>query len=435
VTVQRFVALACAMVATTAAAAQLAGDPIDLDHPAIAYRRQSPADRFAELNRRLQSGEATLPYEGGSGFLRSLLRALDIPIESQVLVYSKTSLQSPLISPSNPRAIYFNDSVVVAWVRGGFIEIAAQDPSQGPSFYLLPQTPGAVPRLQRDSACLGCHYSANADGVPGLFVRSIPTAPDGRQMPWLGNAFVDHRTPLADRWGGWYVTGTHGDQRHMGNWCADDEDQAAEALKKGPGSNVTSLEGRFDASSYLSAHSDIVALMVMEHQAEAHNLITRANYQTRLALRDEAAMNATLGRTGERTDGTRERIKAACEPLLRYLLFADEQVLSDPVKGSSTFAADFEARGPRDKLGRSLRELDLERRLFKYPLSYLVYSEQFDALPPDAKDYLYRGLWDVLNSEDEGSEFSHLKRSTRRRIVEILRDTKPGLPAYWDARN
>ena len=270
--------------------------------------------------------------------------------------------------------------------------------------------------------------------VPGLLLRSV--FPDRAGQPVLsqGTFLVNHETPLENRWGGWYVTGTHGEQRHMGNWCADDEDQAAEALKKGPGSNVTSLAGRFDSASYLSPDSDIVALMVMEHQAEAHNLLTRANYQTRLALRDEAAMNETLGRgSGERTDSTRERIKAACEPLLRYMLFTDERRLTDPVKGSSTFAADFEARGPRDKLGRSLRELDLERRLFKYPLSYLVYSEQFDALPPDARNYLYRRLWDVLNGNDDSGDFEHLKRSTRRKVAEILRETKPGLPAYWAA--
>lgn len=196
--------------------------------------------------------------------------------------------------------------------------------------------------------------------------------------------------------------------------CAQDEDRAGQELKAGSGSNVTSLAGRVDASAYPSGHSDIVALMVMEHQAEMHNLLTRANYRTRLALRDEEAMNATLGRdTGQRSEGTRERIKSACEPALRYLLFTDEQVLADPVKGTSAFAEDFEARGARDRLGRSLREFDLKRRLFKYPLSYLIYSEQFDALPPDAKDYLYHRLWDVLNGKDDSGDLSHLKRSTR----------------------
>ena len=409
--------------------------------PPINYLTARCDDPVARLAARIERGDAKLEADPKTGYLASLLKHLDIPVSSQTLVFSKTSFQREGISPATPRALYFDDATYVGWVKGGdVLELASVDPRLGTVFYTLaqPKDPAKAkaPRLVRQTHnCLQCHGSGMTRDVPGLLLRSV--FPDRAGQPVLsqGTFLVNHETPLENRWGGWYVTGTHGEQRHMGNWCADDEDQAAEALKKGPGSNVTSLEGRFDSASYLSGHSDIVALMVMEHQAEAHNLLTRANYQTRLALRDEAAMNATLGRTGERTDGTRERIKAACEPLLRYMLFADEQVLSDPVKGSSTFAADFEARGPRDKLGRSLRGLDLERRLFKYPLSYLVYSEQFDALPPDAKDYLYRGLWDVLNSEDEGSEFSHLKRSTRRRIVEILRDTKPGLPAYWDARN
>jgi len=113
------------------------------------------------------------------------------------------------------------------------------------------------------------------------------------------------------------------------------------------------------------------------------------------------------------------------------MLFTEEASPRDPVQGTSEFRNDFESRGPRDHLGRSLRQLDLNRRLFKYPLSYLIYSEQFDALPADAKEYLYHRLWDILNGKDETGDFSHIKRSTRRAIVEILRETKKELPTYW----
>jgi hypothetical protein len=397
-------------------------------------------DPVARLAARIERTEVRLDADPKTGYLPSLLKHLDIPVSSQTLVFSKTSFQREAISPATPRALYFDDATYVGWVKGGdVLELASVDPQLGTVFYTLaqPKDPANArpPKLIRQTHnCLQCHGSGMTRDVPGLLLRSV--FPDRAGQPVLsqGTFLVNHATPLENRWGGWYVTGTHGDQRHMGNWCADDEDRAADELKKGPGSNVTSLAGRFDASDYPGAHSDIVALMVMEHQAEGHNLLTRANYQTRLALRDEEAMNAALARgAGERSESTRERIKAACEPLLRYMLFADEQPLSDPVKGTSTFADEFEARGPRDKLGRSLREFDLERRLFKYPLSYLIYSEQFDALPADAKNYLYRRLWDVLRSDDDGGDVEHIRRSTRRRIVEILRDTKQGLPSYWTA--
>ena len=409
-------ALAGALTAATAAAAQLAGDPINLDHPAIAYRRQSPADRLAELSRRVQSGDATLSYDGTSGYLRSLLRALDIPIESQVLVYSKTSLQSSLISPSNPRAIYFNDSVVVAWVRGGFIEIAAQDPSHGPSFYLLPQTPGAVPRLQRDNACLGCHYSANADGVPGLFVRSIPTTRDGRQMPWLGNAFVDHTTPLADRWGGWYVTGTHGSLQHLGNLIVTDP-LAKELPPWSANRTLSDIRGRFNTDGYPTPHSDIVALLVFEHQMRVMNLLTRAGWEGRiLAAQGGSAVSPSL----------QETITA----LVDYLLFVGEAPL-DGVRGTSGFAEHFSAGGPRDGRGRSLHDLDLRRRLMRYPCSYMIYSAAFEALPAGVRQAIYARLKDVLSGSDRAPKYAHLAAADRQAILEILRATKQNLPANF----
>jgi hypothetical protein len=414
VTLQRFAALACVLLSATAAAAQLAGDPVDLDHPAIAYRRQTSADRFAQLIRRVEAGETAFAYEGSSGYLRSLLRALDIPIESQILVYSKTSLQSPLISPSNPRAIYFNDSVVVAWVRGGFIEIAAQDPSQGPSFYVLPQAPGAVPRLQRDGACLGCHYSANADGVPGLFVRSIPTTPDGRQMPWLGNAFVDHATPLADRWGGWYVTGTHGTLRHLGNLIVQDA-LAKELPPWSASRTLSTVAGRFNTDGYLTPHSDIVALLLFEHQMRVMNLLTRAGWEARiLAAQGGSAKSPSLDRT--------------IAALVDYFLFVGEAPL-DGVRGSSGFAEHFSARGPRDSRGRSLRQLDLGKRLMKYPCSYMLYSEAFDALPAGVRGAIYGRMKAVLTGTDRAPKYAHLTASDRQAVLEILRDTKQNLPA------
>jgi hypothetical protein len=270
--------------------------------------------------------------------------------------------------------------------------------------------------------------------VPGLMVRSV--IPDRRGQPILsaGTFLVTDESPMKERWGGWYVTGTHGAARHMGNVTAADDnaDDPADALDRSAGANVTDLHARFDPAGYLSASSDIVALMVLEHQAEMHNRIIRAGYGAQLALRDERIMNEALKRPpGYRSESTASRIKSTAEPLVKYMLFSGAAPLTDPVKGTTTFAQDYAARGPRDSKGRSLRDLDLERRLLKYPCSPLIYSEAFDGLPDATKEYVYRRLWEVLTGKDQTKDFAHLSPADRQAILEILRETKPGLPDYW----
>ena len=397
----------------SAAFAQFAFEAFELDHPAIAYRLTPPADPAALLNAQLLSGERQLAFDGPAGYLRSLLQVLDIPVESQMVVYSTTSLQGNRIRPGNPRAVYFNDSVAVAWVRGGFIEVAAHDPRQGGMFYLLPQQPTPSPQLLRDNRCLSCHYSVAALGVPGFFARSIPTAATGAPMPWLGNATPDHRTPLEERWGGWYVTGTAG-APHLGNLLvADPRAQELPARNAAP---LGTLEGRFPTQDYPSAHSDVVALLVFEHQARMMNLLTRIGWEARVREHERQPDAAEL------RDITRE--------LVDYLLFVDEAQLA-PVRGSSTFATTFAGRGPRDRAGRSLRDLDLQRRLMRYPCSYLIYSPAFDALPPSAKDAIYRRMSEVLSGRDRSPKYSRLSAGDRQAVIEILRETKKDLPSFF----
>jgi len=341
---------------------------------------------------------------------------LDIPVESQMAVFSKTSLQAARINPSNPRTIFFNDNVSVAWMRGGFIEIAAQDPVHGIAFYLLSQDAGMNPRLFRDGQCLGCHYSAAAEGVPGVLLRSIPTAVNGAPLPWLGNATMDHRTPSAERWGGWYVTGRHGSQPHLGNLTLPD--RAAQELPAwSPSRTLTTLAGRFDTSGYLSEHSDIVALLVFQHQARVMNLLTRVGWLARLA----AAENPP--------PGAGARLSPSINELVDYLLFVGEAPLED-VSGTSGFAGGFTARGPRDRKGRSLRDLNLKQRLLRYPCSYMVYSAAFDGLPDDAREMVYRRMKRILSGEEREPRYAHLA-STRDAIIEILRETKKSLPEWF----
>ena len=394
---------------TAVVSAQLAGSIIEPSHPAIGYPGESN-DRVARLNRKLQSGEIQLEFEERTGYLRSLLAALDIPIDSQVALFSGTSLQARIINARNPRTIFFNDSTAVGWMAGGLIEVASLDPRQGATFYLLPQQTTPPPRqLARDTRCLACHYSTATLGVPGFLVRSIPSAPSGMIMPWLGNYTTDHRSPLDERWGGWYVTGRGG--RHLGN--APIADQTLRDVKINESNlNLTTLADRFDARSYLSPHSDIVALLVFDHQMRMMNLLTRLGWEARIRERDERGIDSSFD------DVVAE--------VVDYMLFVDEAPLNG-IKGTSGFAERFGGLGPRDSMGRSLRDLDLQRRLFRYPCSYLIYSEAFDALPEVARSAVYARLLRVLSGQDTSAKYRHLSAPDRQAILEILRETKKDL--------
>jgi hypothetical protein len=412
---------------------QLSDEIIPIDHPAIAYNATATKNPVAALSDRLRSAAMDLkPHASASGLLRPLLDALDVPVESQIAVFAAASLQANRIRPSNPRVIYFNDSVAVAWVRGGFVEIAAHDDEKGAVFYRLLQPPVGQPLIQRDMACLQCHYSATTLGVPGFMARSIPSDTRGDILPWLGNYLIDHRSPLTERWGGWYVTGQTSVSSHLGNTPIADRSLQA-LVAPNPGPPLGDLSTRFDTSNYLTPHSDVVALLVFEHQVHLMNLLSRIGAEARIQAHD-----ASAGRNAQRpTDanagvGAPRRLAAAAREIVDYMLFVDEAPLRG-VKGSNGFAAAFSARGPRDSKGRSLRDLDLQQRLMRYPCSYMIYSPAFDGLPAAAKDAVYARMWAVLSGGDSAAKYSRLTATDRAAVIEILRETKRDLPAYFRA--
>lgn len=395
--------------------AQLDGTVISLEHPAIAYRSEPLENPVAELQAQLAQGRVKLGFDArpGIGYLPDVLRELGVPVESQLLVYSKTSLQQRLIAPQRPRAIYFNDELAVGAVQGGMIEIAVQDATQGAVFYTLERV-GGEPRLERQGGCLGCHYAYATLGVPGFFARSVPTAADGQILPWLGNALVNHSTPLAERWGGWYATGDVGSQTHFGNALL--ADNRAPALPSLPPGVPERLPAEL-AGAYLAPYSDAVAHLVFEHQLEMMNVLTRVGWEARMAAADGKPIEAL-----ERT----------IEDAVDYMLFVGEAPLGR-VRGTSGFAEYFSALGPHDDRGRSLRELELDGRLMRYPLSYLIYSAAFDALPAQAREAIYARLWSVLAGGVEDARYASLSAADREAIVEILTATKAGLPEYFGA--
>jgi hypothetical protein len=423
------VSLAAACVLTVFAvtgSAQLGDSSFDqIDHPAIQYMTRPARDAVAALTRRIEAGERPLSFEAGRGYLPSLLKALDVPIESQVAVFSKTSTQMNLISPRNPRVLYFNDAVAVGWIRTGFVlEIAAQDPDLGTVFYEIDQRQADRPAFRRTRACLRCHHSLYTSGVPGLLVRSNPTASDGTAMAWTKNLATDHRSPFEERWGGWWVTGKTSGLTHMGNGFAINPAIATEHAPE-----LDSLRDKLDTSAFLSPYSDIVALMVLEHQTHLLNLLTRLNWESRAIAYEQQ----TRPLPPQLLPGRAQKfsVDAAVTDLVDYLLFVDEAKLPGTIQGTSGFAEQFAKRGPFDNQGRSLRQFDLERRLMRYPCSYMIYSPAFDGLPNPIREAVYKRLWEILSGAEHGEKYARLSEADRTAVVEILRETKKGLPDYF----
>jgi hypothetical protein len=414
----------CVAIATAFAAIDL-DTSIPTEHPAIQYLQTAPDDPVTRLAKRIDKGEVKLDYiPGRLGYLPSLLKNLNINADSQMLVFTKTSFQAPLISPRSPRALFFNDNVSVGSVKGGdVLELAALDRRQGIVFYTLGVDKTAHPIFARRNVCLQCHQVRATLGVPGLEVGSSFPKPDGTPNFSAGYIAVDQRIPLEQRWGGWFVTGSTGSVVTRANSIAPDPEKPGE-LDTSESHNLTSLASKVDLDGYLAQTSDIVALMVLEHQTRMTNLIIRIGWETRIAGHD--------GKLAEAGPGTEsEKIESEIDDMIEYMLFANEAPLKEPVTGVSTFTKTFPQRGPRDKQGRSLRDFDLKTRMFKYPLSYMIYTEAFDAMPDWARQRIYQKLYDVLTNKNTSAKFARISAADRQNVLQIVRETNTGLPDYW----
>ena len=404
----------------------------------INYRSEDLSDPVAKLQKQLDQGKAALQYEPDFGYLKSVLTLLKVPVDSQTLVFSKTSFQYKKISPDHPRALYYNDDVYVGRVHEGkAIEIISFDPMQGAIFYLLDERKVDRPAFQRaELDCTQCHIAAGTRGVPGVLLRSVYPTATGTQSPNSKSFITDQESPLAERWGGWYVTGETRKTASMSNAVV--EDRPADAtVQSDEVKRLVALSKPFDSSAYLGRESDLVAHLVLAHQTQMHNLITLTNYKTRLAIYAAANRNKSAGQPVDASlsESDRQQFERPAEQLLRYLLFVNEAPLSDKgeerIDKDSVFAREFSARGLRDAKGRSLRDFDLRVKIFKYPCSYLIYSDSFDSLPDAARSYVYHRLLQILTGQDKSPDFAKLSQQDRRAILEILLATKPGLPEEW----
>ena len=393
----------------------LAQFPYDKEYPHIGYGKVPPQDHFSTVMQELAGQGKVLNFDDqGRGYLDALLAALDIDPSSQVLVFSKTSLKQRFISPQTPRSLFFNDEVYVGYVPGSSsLEIGAMDAHLGPVFFDFSQQPAADPRFEQEtSRCLRCHdsYSLTGGGVPRFMLSSVLAGPDGNLVSHELSELTDTETPLEHRWGGWYVTGTSGAQLHRGNLIISDV-AVLKDLQLSATSNQKNLSALVDLNLYPRATSDIVALLVLEHQIEVQNRITRLNYDS-----------LTLLQTTPLPD--QATLDALTRPLLDALFMAHETALGDVVEGSSGFTEYFQQLGLKDSEGRSLRDFDLHTHTFKYRLSYLIYSAAIDALPPLIKNHLFAQIKAVLLKQVTAPEYPHLSEVERAAITGILQETK-----------
>lgn len=373
-------------------------------------------DRVAALSETLSS--RPLDRDPQTGYLRALLRRLEIPLESQLLVFSKTGVQHAFTGPRTPRALYFDESVVVGYVPAApAVEIIAHDPVEGVAFYTLDQQADA-PRPVRQRSCLGCHESASTRDVPGFIVRSHTVDDAGnvlaRPMTPISHD-VTHATGHPERWGGWLVTleGTappYAQRAHQGNITFTPEGNTSSGVF------VEWMASAPEARGYPSAMSDIVALLAFDHQMPAINLMTRLNFTAR-----RAAAEARSGPADREVD-------ALAAELAAYLLFADEAAMPVPLTPRAGFAKALAARTPHDPRGRSLAQIDGEVRLLRYPCSYMIYSSAFEALPAAVRQNVYRRMIAILTGPAD-KRFERTSAADRLAVLEILRATKQDFPA------
>ncbi|MES2476817.1 MAG: hypothetical protein V4640_13620 [Verrucomicrobiota bacterium] len=390
-----------------------AGDLWDL--APIHYSDAMPSDAVAMLAADLASGKKALAGSTDLERLKFVLNELDVPQESQVLVYSKTSHQNPLIRPSDPRALYFSMNTYVGYVPGGDIEVIVQDRVLGPVFYLIKTVKRGGLEIERDlTTCLSCHGTTATLNVPGMQVRSVIPDEDGHPLLAMGTSQVDYRTAMAERWGGYYVTG-RASMPHLGNRVYQNG-----AVVDAQASNLTDLNGIIDMSRYPRATSDVVALMVLEHQCRMHNLLTAASMRYRRAFylgrAADAQANPDDGAAGRVADGSAEEI-------VDCLFFKDEANPGEDTEGGAAFQQAFAKALPTAADGRSLADFQLYQKLFKYRCSYMVYSNAFKDLPPRVARAVKQRMKSALAGESPAVNW--LKASERRKISTILAETLP----------
>ncbi|MCB1099957.1 MAG: hypothetical protein KDN22_30610 [Verrucomicrobiae bacterium] len=413
------------------ARAQFFNDYVEAPHR---YWEAEVADPLSLWLADVMDGKVIIPEEeqSGRGLVERLLRDLKIPVSSQVMVFSKTSLQRRPVTPENPRAIYFNDEVYLGWMPGGRVEVSSFDPNVGSIYYYERDFDDGkeLPLFYRERRCIGCHAGSATNFIPGPMGMSVFANETGRPMKTVMSfELAGHDVDFRDRWGGWYVTGNQGALRHMGNAQLEQVD-GKPTIDREKRVNLESLGAFFSEDKYPTKGSDILAILLLDHQISMHWRLTEAHYRVRQAIYDRA--EAEEGKE-PRSDYDTE-LETATELVVRYLLFADEVSLgADKVAEGSTFRDAFLAARKPARDGRSLRDLRLKGHIFEYRCSYMIYSAAFAGLPAPLKESIFQRMRQVLNPDEQVEGYTHFSADEKRAIISILSDTVPEFGAIGNA--
>ena len=393
----------------------------------VDYENSKEDNEISRLQSKVDAG-LELEYNENHGYLPGVLKALNIPVSSQTLVFSKTSLHRKVISPDEPRALYFNENTYIGWVKDArVLEIGVADKNLGAVFYTLDQKKSAKPQFERDDTCLSCHASGRTGNEPGFFIRSVVPDEDGEPISRAGEDRVNHKTPLEDRWGGWFVTAEKLSVGHRGNAVAKDD--GVYKIESKPAKTLNDLSEFFDASHYLTDTSDIEALLALEHQVEMHNILVQTKFRSMHALHNEKVVNEALGETGRR-DLTKRILHKAADEIIDYMLFVEEESLGKvDLKGHGKFTKDFAKGKAKSSDGKSFYDFDFDKRILSLPCSWTVYSDAFEGLPIELKKLVLQRLKNILQSSELPDKFIHLRKS-KDEIHKILTET---LEAYHKA--
>ncbi|MEK7951224.1 hypothetical protein [Luteolibacter soli] len=378
--------------------------------PPIQYSSRKPDDAVARLLKKIEAHEVS--FKGTDAeILRAVLQELNVPVESQIVVFSKTSLQGSLIDPRNPRALYFSDSIYVGWMPGGLIEVASIDAELGPIYYSLDPQDARNDRrtFVRETECLRCHGGETGREIPSLIARSVAATERGETVAGQAFQLTDDATPFAQRWGGWYVTGYTGMADHLGNAFNNQPNPTPSPIRP------TDLTEFFDTSKYLAATSDAGALLVFQHQVTMHNVLTRASHRSRRALMEAAAD----------PEATQSPLASIADEVVDHLLFRGAAPLPGGIEISETFREAFSSNTPRTSDGDSLKDFSNSDRLFANRCSFLIYSESFSALPSPLKTLIFERLHTALQGGTAGERYAYLEPEERRKILAILNETLP----------
>jgi len=415
------VSLAILFISATClhAAPEVKETVIEFRKPPHNYLTHEAKDRFAGLLKQIQSGEVKLDTSNDKTFLTSILAALDIPVSSQIMVFSASSLQSEIINPRNPRALYFNEDTYVGFVPNGKVEVISMDPTHAAIFYIFDglRPGGALPNIARSEKCFNCHAGNATRRVPGLIAESLLPMASGASLETYRRDEQGHQIPLEQRFGGWHLTGGH----HIPTTHANLMGVATEA---GKFDKVSAKPGEmWDIDRHLLPTSDILPNLLHEHQLGFENRVFHAAYVMRQLLAD--------GR-GSLPFSAKAEVEKLAEELARYVLFSDEAKLPrEGIEGDTNFMRDFARNRKPAKSGLALKDFDLKSRIFKHRASYMLYTESWEKLPTVLKDRVYYKMAEGLREQNPGPIGAHIPVEEKRAIRSILKETLPGLPNWW----